>query len=73
MSPTLRPFEPAPGIVNAMIAMKKNQIILHAPSVGEQQNFRNGTQQIFRNHQLVIVNVSVARATHSGGAPATSY
>jgi hypothetical protein len=25
-------------------------IILHAPFVGEQQSFRNGVQQSFRNH-----------------------
>jgi hypothetical protein len=33
-----------------MIAVISTQIILPAPSYVEPQNFRNGVQQIFRNH-----------------------
>jgi hypothetical protein len=33
-----------------MMTVKMNPIILLAPSSVEPQNFRNGTQQMFRNH-----------------------
>ena len=37
------------------MAMINAQIILLTPSASEQQIFRNGTQQIFRNHHAVHV------------------
>jgi outer membrane protein OmpA-like peptidoglycan-associated protein len=48
------------GITAAMIVMS-SPIILHAPFVGEQQSFRNGVQQSFRNHQPLSGSAAINR------------
>ncbi|MFZ5889660.1 MAG: hypothetical protein ACOY0T_01215, partial [Myxococcota bacterium] len=59
------------GISIPIIAAITAQIILPAPFLGEPQIFRNGMQQIFRNHQWWRVQVVVARA--SRGAACKSW